>query len=161
LTGRFEVLEVTFGPSGSVASFAGDFEQHCEGNSQALFGFVLFNSGAPVPPRLNLTLTGCTHCHAGDPFGLQAHVSNPGSKSMSVEFKLGFRQPDGTGSSLFGPQTQHVVVTLPAGLDSTFPLLNMPWPAGLPAGVWHVEGTLLEVALGKTFSRDVRVFDTP
>jgi hypothetical protein len=34
----------------------------------------------------------------------------------------------------------------------------MLWPEGGPTGVWHVEGTLLEPALGKTFSRDVKVF---
>jgi hypothetical protein len=159
LTGHFEVFEVTFGPGDTVVSFAAGFEQHCEGNTPALSGFMLFNSGVPVPPGLHLTLTGCTHCHAGDPFGLEAHVTNPGTTSIAVEFKLGLRRPDGTGSSLFGAATQHLVVTLPAGLDSTFPVLNMAWPGGLPAGVWHVEGTLLEVALGKTFSRDVQVFD--
>jgi len=37
--------------------------------------------------------------------------------------------------------------------------MNATFPAGLPAGVWHVEGTLLEPALGRTFSRDVKVFE--
>lgn len=44
LTGRFEVLEASFGTDGSVERFAADFEQHCEGASAALFGSVRFNS---------------------------------------------------------------------------------------------------------------------
>ena len=39
LTGRFEVLEATYGPSGEVLTFAADFEQHCEGSAPALSGF--------------------------------------------------------------------------------------------------------------------------
>lgn len=31
LTGRFEVVEVKFGPAETVLSFAANFEQHCEG----------------------------------------------------------------------------------------------------------------------------------
>lgn len=50
LTGRFEVLEVTFGPGDEVRSFAADFEQHCEGVLPALFGSFRFEPGAPLAP---------------------------------------------------------------------------------------------------------------
>ena len=50
LTGRFEVLEVTYGPSGEVLTFAADFEQHCEGVGPALTGSIRYNAG-PVPSR--------------------------------------------------------------------------------------------------------------
>src|SRR5262249_17940666 len=45
LTGRFVVLDVTYGPTGDVLGFAADFEQHCEGGSDALFGSIRFRSG--------------------------------------------------------------------------------------------------------------------
>jgi hypothetical protein len=50
LTGRFEVLEVTYGPSGEVLTFAADFAQHCEGMGPALTGSIRYNAG-PVPSR--------------------------------------------------------------------------------------------------------------
>ena len=50
LTGRFEVFEVTYGPSGEVLTFAADFEQHCEGMGPALVGAIRYNAG-PVPSR--------------------------------------------------------------------------------------------------------------
>jgi hypothetical protein len=74
-----------------------------------------------------------------------------------VEVKVGVRLPDGTALSLLGDE--HVVVTLPPGFDATFPLADLLVPAGLATGAWHFEGTLLEVALGRTFDRDVRVFE--
>ncbi len=50
LTGRFEVFEVSYGPSGEVLTFAADFEQHCEGLGPALSGSIRYNAG-PVPNR--------------------------------------------------------------------------------------------------------------
>ena len=46
LTGRFEVLEIVYGPGGEVKRFAADFEQHCEGLPPALFGSIRFNVAA-------------------------------------------------------------------------------------------------------------------
>jgi hypothetical protein len=48
LTGRFDVLEVAYGPDGGVTRFAADFEQHCDGMGPALFGSIRINSGAPL-----------------------------------------------------------------------------------------------------------------
>jgi hypothetical protein len=50
LTGRFEVLEVVYGPTGDVQRFAATFEQHCEGAAAALLGSIQFNSTLPPPP---------------------------------------------------------------------------------------------------------------
>jgi hypothetical protein len=44
LTGRFEILEAVYAPGGGVEHFAVDFEQHCEGGAQALYGVIRFNS---------------------------------------------------------------------------------------------------------------------
>ena len=48
LTGRFVVLEVSYGPTDEVVSFAADFEQHCEGGPAALNGAIRYNSNLPV-----------------------------------------------------------------------------------------------------------------
>jgi hypothetical protein len=159
LTGRFEVLEVTYGSDGNVTTFAATFEQHCEGATPALLGTMLYNANTPVPPQLTVTLGGCLHCHTGDQLTAQITLRNPGTHATQVEIKAGVRLPDGTGVSIFGPNGQHLVISLPAGFQTTFPALNVTWSAGTPAGVWHFEGTLLEPGLGRTFSRDVKTFE--
>jgi hypothetical protein len=49
ITGRFEVLEATFGPYDYIQSFDATFEQHCEGSSAALYGEVRVVN-PPAPP---------------------------------------------------------------------------------------------------------------
>lgn len=56
LTGRFEVLEAVYGPSGYIERFHATFEQHCEGAAPALFGEVQIVN-PPPPPQLELGLT--------------------------------------------------------------------------------------------------------
>src|SRR5439155_925091 len=48
LTGRFLVLEGTYGADGGVQSFAADFEQHCEDGVPALFGSIRYRAGDPA-----------------------------------------------------------------------------------------------------------------
>lgn len=50
LTGRFDILEVSYAPAGDVQQFAANFEQHCEGGDPALFGQIRYNSTVPVEP---------------------------------------------------------------------------------------------------------------
>ena len=52
-TGRFDILEASYDPSGNVQKFAIDFEQHCEGMAPALFGQLRYNSSIPVDLTLN------------------------------------------------------------------------------------------------------------
>jgi hypothetical protein len=56
LTGRFNVIEATFGPNSYVERFHATFEQHCEGGTPALFGEVQIVN-PPPPPALQITLT--------------------------------------------------------------------------------------------------------
>jgi hypothetical protein len=108
------------------------------------------------PPTLSLTLTGCTTCRAGDPFIVQAHLTNAGSRDVLVEVKIGVRLPDGTSVNLLG--NKHLEFPFSVGLNSTVPLFNLPLPGGLPIGAWTLEGTLLGPDLGETLSRDVKPF---
>ncbi len=55
--GRFDVTEVTFGPSNYVLSFSASFEQHCEfQGAPALYG-ELHVQNPPPPPALALGLS--------------------------------------------------------------------------------------------------------
>ncbi len=56
LTGRFQVLEAQYDSGGVPQVFAADFEQHCEGQTPALFGQVRYNS--TVPFNFNSTKVG-------------------------------------------------------------------------------------------------------
>ncbi len=42
LTGRFDILEVTYDEFGEILSFSADFEQHCEGVEPALWGSISY-----------------------------------------------------------------------------------------------------------------------
>src|SRR6266566_2318683 len=63
LTGRFVVLEATYGADGKVESFAADFEQHCGSAAPALFGSIRYDAGDPA-------------C-AGQPDGTPCSVGDP------------------------------------------------------------------------------------
>jgi hypothetical protein len=48
LSGRFEILELSYGESGNVESLAVDFEQNCEETMPTLRGLVRHNSSVPL-----------------------------------------------------------------------------------------------------------------
>ena len=114
--------------------------------------------GSPRPPRLTLTLTGCTRCRAGDTFSVSATVTNPAAHAVRVEVKAGVVFPDGTEVNAWRVRDKHFTAELAPGLDVTVELLREPIPTGLPAGLWHYEGALLSSELGRTLARDVRAF---
>ncbi|MBI2875892.1 MAG: immune inhibitor A [Candidatus Tectomicrobia bacterium] len=119
---------------------------------------LIEDSTLPPWPNLSLTLTGCTICQPGNRFTVQAHVTNPGSRDIPVEVKIGVRRPDGVTINVMGDR--HMEVTLPAGFDQTVtPIDVSSVPEGLPAGTWTVEGTLLGPDLGETFSRQGKTFE--
>lgn len=67
-TGRFDILEISVAPDGSVVRFAADFEQHCEDADPGLFGAIRYNSTIsdlrPFQgnyPRHSLTTTAHAH----------------------------------------------------------------------------------------------------
>jgi len=48
LTGSFQVLQLTYGPGNTLASFDATFEQHCEGAVPALRGEIRYNANVVV-----------------------------------------------------------------------------------------------------------------
>jgi hypothetical protein len=110
----------------------------------------------PGGPALLLTLTGCTACRAGDRLVVQARMTNGETIDYIVEVKVGLRLPDGTPVNLLGT---HLELPFSAGQDTTAPLIDIAWPAGLPPGPGTVEGRLLELALGGLWWRSVHPFE--
>jgi len=145
-----------------TSSFAGqvvklEFRQHTNVPKRGFFTLVDDVAIAGDTPTISLTVTGCHTCQEGGRLTVQAHVINPSGRQVRVEVKAGGRLPDGTPVNLFGHQ--HMELTLDPGLDKTLTLIDGPLPVGVPAGTWTVEGTLLEVELGKTYSRDARAVE--
>ena len=81
LTGRFEILELEFGPDYEVPRFAADFEQHCGGGEPALFGSMRINSTLPVPRRVQAPVIakafGASRVDPGGSTSLTFVVTNP------------------------------------------------------------------------------------
>jgi hypothetical protein len=116
-------------------------------------GLSFTRSSAPL--NAQLTLTGCSTCRIGDRLTVQAHVTNLGSSAVTVEVKVGMRNPGGTPSSLLGG---YVAIPFPAGFDSTVTLYDAPIPTGMQAGIWTFEAALLEPELGLTLTRVTQTF---
>jgi len=55
LTGKFDVDELSFWPTGDLKIFQATFEQHCSGAIPALFGRIRIETPAPLPP-LEITI---------------------------------------------------------------------------------------------------------
>jgi hypothetical protein len=90
LTGRFDVLEATFGPNGYVERFHATFEQHCEGAAAALFGEVQIVN-PPPPPPLQISLTIDTPGHVNRQSGkvlLTGMIACTTSANVSVNTVL-------------------------------------------------------------------------
>ncbi len=133
------------------------FRQHTNVPKWGFFTLVDDVRISPPNPAISLFVNGCITCEEGGRFTVQARVINPRSRPVRVEVKAGGRLPDGTPVDLFGQR--HMELTLEPHLDKTFTLLDGPLPSGIPPGTWTVEGTLLELELGKTFSHDAKTFE--
>jgi hypothetical protein len=108
------------------------------------------------PPAIQVILSACVTCRAGDRLLMLVRARNPANQAQRVEVKIGVRLPDGTPVNMLGDQ--HLEVILSPLLDTTVPILDLALPPGLPAGVYTAEAVFLEPALGETFSRHVLPF---
>lgn len=58
LTGRFDILEISYSAAGEIDRFAADFEQHCEGSAPALFGSIRYNATIGFPLKVDIKANG-------------------------------------------------------------------------------------------------------
>lgn len=63
-TGQFQVLEISFDASGSLATFAANFVHHSEGGDPASYGQVRFNSSVPYLTPAGVAQLGNNHYKA-------------------------------------------------------------------------------------------------
>lgn len=108
VNGHFTVYESTYGADGNIASFAADFEQHCDGNPVPLYGAIRFNSAVAdvmpfggayssfrltvVPPIDGTISGGPVECDAfNTAIGLHCDVTleSPGSVTLQAIPDLG------------------------------------------------------------------------
>ena len=123
LTGRFDVLEAAFGGNGEIEQLAVDFEQHCEGQTPALFGKVRYNTTVGVPPRVAITANGS---HA-------PIVVEPGEEiSLEVQIEAG---------DDLGVPSERWLGLLRSGLDKWYMVRGQRegWKLGLPPRLWAAE----------------------
>jgi hypothetical protein len=98
LTGRFDILEVEYGPDDDVVSFAADFEQHCEGGDSALFGSIRYNSSIGAAPQVNISANGSRDpiiVQEGDPVVISATVEAADRTGEDAEVWFGLQGPYG------------------------------------------------------------------
>lgn len=113
--GQFLLSELVFNPDGSVARFAIDFEQHCEGAPPALFGSLRYNSAVSVVPRFGI---GNAQALKGNSGTSDANVlialSMPSTSAVSVQYAT----QDGTAIHGVDYVATSGSLTLPAGVTT-------------------------------------------
>jgi hypothetical protein len=93
-TGRFLLSDIAIAPDGTIERVAIDFEQHCEGNTPALYGSIRFNSAVSAVPRFGIGNATAFKGTAGtSDAGMIVALSMPAKKTVTVQFQTA----DGTG----------------------------------------------------------------
>jgi len=114
-TGQFLVSDFALAADGTVARFAVDFEQHCEGGPAALYGSVRYNSAVSQVPRFGVgsafTLKGNTGTSDSR---VEIALSIPSSTAVTVNYATA----DGTGVQSVDYGATAGTVTFPAGMTS-------------------------------------------
>ena len=110
-TGRFDVLQADYGPSGEVQALAIDAEQHCNGSPPALFVSIRINSTIPVvkrpaPPVLAIAF-GAADIPLGGTTSLTFTVTNPNPQDVLTGIAVADALPAG------------LVVSTPSGVSGT------------------------------------------
>ena len=104
ITGSYVVRELVRAADGTVQRFAADFEQHCKGQPDALYGAVRFNSDVPYVRPVGFAIGSVRYASgATDPIGMGAadafivldgHTATNGSTRNAVHLEL--QSSDGT-----------------------------------------------------------------
>jgi hypothetical protein len=109
--GRLEIDDVTYTAGGSIQTFSARFEDHCNGETPALFGAISYNSTADYRTR----------SIAPNSLTINTDGSTPGSGSVTIT-NNGPSTLSPTGFSISGPNAAQFAVTgntctsaLPAG----------------------------------------------
>ena len=142
LTGNFQVLKAGYSKSSALTNFAVNFEQHCEGATPALFGWLRYHSTLQQISVTNAVIDGSSAMFT-------VTLNPPSTTSVSVNFATA----DGTALQGTDYQATSQTVTFAPGVEQeivTVPLLSAPGsgktfygqisaPSGAP--VWISQGS--------------------
>lgn len=114
LTGKFDVDEISFWPTGELKTFQATFEQHCSGAIPALFGRIRVETPAPLPP-LEMTVNIRVEALQDNKTGT-ATISGAVtcSRSASVDLNGTMSQVFANKVGVFGTFTAHVDCAAPS-----------------------------------------------
>jgi hypothetical protein len=117
LTGNFQVLQAAYNSGGALQDFSANFEQHCEGASPALFGWVRYKTKLQQFSVTDAVINGSSAI-----FTVTLSPSNATSLSVS------FATADGTAVAGTDYVATSQTVTFSPGITQqtvTVPLLNL------------------------------------
>ncbi len=92
LTGRFDILEISYNADGEIDRFAADFEQHCEGVDPALYGSIRINSTVGFPAKVDIEANGHDTpiiVKVGEPVTIKVNVDAGDDEGVTGEYWLG------------------------------------------------------------------------
>ncbi len=92
LTGRFDILEISYDASGEIDRFAADFEQHCEGMEPALYGSIRINSTVGFPVKVDIEANDHDTpiiVKVGEPVTIRVKIEPGDDQGITGEYWLG------------------------------------------------------------------------
>ncbi|SMC29208.1 hypothetical protein SAMN02745857_03680 [Andreprevotia lacus DSM 23236] len=137
-TGRFDILEISYTPTGDLDHFAANFEQHCEGAAAALRGSVYYKStlAGDLNPKVTVTSGGFSnpvYVKVGQPVTVNVKVEANGKKNAQVERWAGFigtKGPQWFNGSGWVASTTPQLAAVDFLQDGTFSYQVTPTAAG-------------------------------
>jgi hypothetical protein len=92
LTGRFDILEISYTSGGEIDRFAADFEQHCDGEDPALFGSIRYNATVGYPLKVDIKANGRDTpiiVNVGEAVEISVTTDAGDDEGISAEYWLG------------------------------------------------------------------------
>jgi len=138
ISGEFDVLKALYSKAGALKSFAANFEQHCEEQTPALFGWVRINS---LLEQLSVTDAVVEGSSAVFTVTLNPSLSVPASVTFSTvdgTAVAGVDYASTTQTVSFSPGTAERTVTVPLLSSGNSPKKTFYGQLSLPTGaaVW-------------------------
>jgi uncharacterized repeat protein (TIGR01451 family) len=163
IVGRFVVHEAVYSGTGHIVQFAADFEQHCGGESPALFGAIRFNSAVPLLRQFSVSGARALEGDSGvSTERFTVFLSEPAPGPVHVSFftsdgtgEAGVDYAPASGTLTFAPG--EVARTIPVSVlgntvvqaDRSF-IVNLAGPNGAPIAFGQGTGTIVDDDSGKT-----------
>jgi hypothetical protein len=157
LSGRFVVLEIEYDGSGNVVTLAADFEQHCEGQTPALYGSIRINSTvAASVARLSIGNAQAVEGPSPTTMTFVVSLSQPATGTVTVHYATadgtavaGSDYVAATGMLTFTPpQTSKSIAVQVlndgAAQGDQYFFVNLSAPSGAEIAAGEGQGTIID-----------------